>query len=64
MSDNRLPNIGDMAPDFELPDIDMKMIKLSEYLGKGTLVLAFFPASKNLLLVRLKCAHLGIRLMN
>jgi len=45
MSNKSVPNIGDMAPDFELPDIDM--IKLSEYLGKGTLVLAFFPAAES-----------------
>jgi peroxiredoxin len=47
MSNKSVPNIGDMAPDFELPDIDMKMIKLSDYLGKGTLVLAFFPAAES-----------------
>ena len=34
--------IGDLAPDFELPDINMKMHKLSEY--SGNIVLAFFPA--------------------
>ena len=47
MSNTSVPNIGDMAPDFELPDIDLKMTRLSEYLGKGTLVLAFFPAAES-----------------
>ncbi|MGA9909776.1 MAG: redoxin domain-containing protein, partial [Nitrososphaeraceae archaeon] len=37
--------IGDLAPDFELPDINMKMQKLSEY--SGNIVLAFFPAAES-----------------
>jgi glutaredoxin-dependent peroxiredoxin len=41
-----LPDIGDKAPDFELPDINMKMHKLSDYLGKKT-ILAFFPAAES-----------------
>lgn len=47
MHNTSVPDIGDMAPDFELPDIDLKMTRLSEYLGKGTLVLAFFPAAES-----------------
>jgi peroxiredoxin len=38
--------IGMEAPDFELPDIDMKTHKLSDYRGKK-LVLAFFPAAES-----------------
>jgi len=38
--------VGDLAPDFELPDIDMKMHKLSEYQGRNV-VLAFFPAAES-----------------
>jgi glutaredoxin-dependent peroxiredoxin len=38
--------IGMEAPDFELPDIDMKTHKLSDYGGKK-LVLAFFPAAES-----------------
>jgi glutaredoxin-dependent peroxiredoxin len=38
--------IGMEAPDFELPDIDMKTLKLSDYRGKK-LVLAFFPAAES-----------------
>ena len=38
--------IGIEAPDFELPDIDMKTHKLSDYRGKK-LVLAFFPAAES-----------------
>jgi peroxiredoxin len=34
------------APDFGLPDIDMKTHKLSDYRGKK-LVLAFFPAAES-----------------
>lgn len=37
---------GVEAPDFELPDIDMKTHKLSNYRGKK-LVLAFFPAAES-----------------
>ena len=37
--------IGDLAPDFELPDINMKMHKLSEY--NENIVLAFFPAAES-----------------
>lgn len=36
--------IGDRAPEFELPDYNLKMRKLSEYLGNKT-VLAFFPGA-------------------
>ena len=36
--------IGDLSPDFELPDINMKMQKLSEY--SGNIVLAFFPVGR------------------
>jgi peroxiredoxin len=36
--------IGDKAPDFELPDYNLKMRKLSDYLGNKT-VLAFFPGA-------------------
>ena len=38
--------IGMEAPDFELPDIDMKTHKLSDYRAKK-LVLAFFPAAES-----------------
>jgi peroxiredoxin len=38
--------IGMEAPEFELPDIDMKTHKLSDYRGKK-LVLAFFPAAES-----------------
>lgn len=38
--------IGDIAPDFELPDTEMKMHKLSNYRGKNV-VLAFYPAAES-----------------
>ena len=37
---------GDVAPDFDLPDIDMNMHKLRDFRGKNTL-LAFFPAAES-----------------
>lgn len=38
--------VGREAPDFELPDIDMNIHKLSGYRGKK-LVIAFFPAAES-----------------
>jgi glutaredoxin-dependent peroxiredoxin len=38
--------IGKEAPDFELPDINMKIHKLSDYRGQKV-VLAFFPAAES-----------------
>jgi peroxiredoxin len=37
---------GEVAPDFDLPDIDMNMHKLRDFRGKNTL-LAFFPAAES-----------------
>ncbi len=34
--------VGDMAPDFTLPDQNMKQIKLSDFRGKQNVVLAFY----------------------
>jgi peroxiredoxin len=39
-----LLKIGDLAPTFELPDYNLKMRKLSDYLGNKT-VIAFFPGA-------------------
>ncbi len=36
--------VGDKAPDFTLPDIDMKLRNLTEFLGQKV-VLAFFPGA-------------------
>lgn len=46
MAKSSVPKIGQKAPDFELPDVDMKAHKLSDYRGKKT-VLAFFPAAES-----------------
>jgi peroxiredoxin len=37
--------VGDTAPDFTLLDGDRKQVKLSDFKGKSTVVLAFFPAA-------------------
>jgi peroxiredoxin len=37
--------VGDVAPDFTLPDSSNKPVKLSDFRGKKTVVLAFFPAA-------------------
>jgi len=50
-----VPNIGDRAPDFELPDPDMKPHKLSEFRGKKT-ILAFFPAAESPVCTAEMCA--------
>ncbi|ARM76880.1 peroxiredoxin [Acidianus manzaensis] len=39
-----MPEIGENAPDFELPDTDLKKVKLSDFKGKVT-VLAFYPGA-------------------
>lgn len=50
-----VPNIGDSAPEFELPDPDMKPRKLSEFYGKKT-ILAFFPAAESPVCTAEMCA--------
>ena len=37
--------VGDMAPDFTLPATTGGPVKLSDFRGKATVVLAFFPAA-------------------
>jgi peroxiredoxin len=37
--------VGDMAPDFELPATQGGKVKLSDFRGKKTVVVAFFPAA-------------------
>ena len=39
-------DVHDKAPDFDLPDINMKSQRLSQYLGKK-IILAFFPAAES-----------------
>ena len=55
MSSTTVPNVGEKAPDFELPDIDMKPHKLSDYKGKKT-ILAFFPAAESPVCTAEMCA--------
>jgi hypothetical protein len=37
--------VGDKAPDFTLPSTDGGTVHLADVIGKGTVVLAFFPAA-------------------
>jgi peroxiredoxin len=37
--------IGDTAPDFTLPATEGNPVKLSDFRGKKTVILAFFPAA-------------------
>lgn len=37
--------VGDKAPDFTLPSAEGKTVHLADYIGKSTVVLAFFPAA-------------------
>jgi peroxiredoxin len=37
--------VGDVAPDFTLPATNGKQVKLSQYRGQKTVVLAFVPAA-------------------
>lgn len=34
--------VGDMAPDFTLPDTGFKQVKLSDFHGKKNVILAFY----------------------
>ena len=36
-----MPQIGEQAPDFELPNQDGKIIKLSDYRGKKVIIFAY-----------------------
>jgi peroxiredoxin len=38
-----LINIGEKAPEFTLPDMDLKNQNLRDHIGKRNIVLAFFP---------------------
>jgi peroxiredoxin Q/BCP len=37
------PGPGDVAPDFSLPASNGKTVKLADYRGQKTVVLAFYP---------------------
>ena len=36
-----MPNVGEKAPDFELPNQDGKLVKLSDFLGKKVILFAY-----------------------
>lgn len=50
-----VPKMGQRAPDFELPDQDLKHRKLSDFRGKKT-ILAFFPAAESSVCTAEMCA--------
>jgi peroxiredoxin len=37
--------VGDKAPDFTLPSTEGGTVHLADFIGKSTVVLAFFPAA-------------------
>jgi peroxiredoxin len=37
--------VGDNAPDFTLPSTDGGSVHIADFIGKSTVVLAFFPAA-------------------
>jgi AhpC/TSA family len=37
--------VGDRAPDFTLPSTEGSSVHLADYIGKSTVVVAFFPAA-------------------
>lgn len=43
MSENRIPQVGEPAPDFDLPAIPKGRVKLSQFQGKQNVVLYFYP---------------------
>jgi peroxiredoxin Q/BCP len=49
-------NVGDAAPDFELPGSDGKMFKLSEHRGKNV-VLAFYPGDATTVCTKQFCSY-------
>lgn len=42
MSGHRAPQVGDHAPNFALPDQNGNEARLSDYLGRKAVVLAFY----------------------
>ncbi|MEO8039668.1 MAG: peroxiredoxin [Betaproteobacteria bacterium] len=36
-------NVGDPAPDFDLPDAEMEMVSLASFRGKNHVILYFYP---------------------
>ena len=45
MAGNQGLKAGDKAPAFSLKNTEGKTVKLSDFKGKNTVVLAFFPAA-------------------
>ena len=46
INDSKKIRVGETAPDFKLPDIEMKTHKLSAHQGRNV-ILAFFPAAES-----------------
>jgi peroxiredoxin Q/BCP len=47
---------GSIAPDFELPDADGKLIRLSDLRGKNTVVIYFYPKDDTSVCIKQACA--------
>ncbi|HVA55541.1 MAG TPA: peroxiredoxin [Gammaproteobacteria bacterium] len=55
--------IGDHAPDFELPDQDGRLLRLSTLLKRGPLLLYFYPADFTPVCTREACAFRDLQPM-
>ena len=54
-------NIGDPAPDFELPDQDARPVRLSECLARGRVLLYFYPADFTPVCTREACGFRALQ---
>jgi peroxiredoxin len=55
------PQVGDLAPNFTLTDLQGKRVSLSDYIGSKVVVLAFFHPSGPDLLVELERIHPALK---
>jgi peroxiredoxin Q/BCP len=46
MGENGRPSVGDRVPEFRLPDQNGREVNLSDLLGKGPLVIYFYPGDE------------------
>jgi peroxiredoxin Q/BCP len=56
-----IPKVGDKAPDFTLPSTEQRDISLSDYAGKKSVVLYFYPRDDTPGCTREACAFRDLR---